>query len=325
MKNEVWFFIGLFVFIFVVWIAIGGAGRTPSLALPSLPSGSSTTTPLGESIFLSLPRAPFVIGTSHVELAGSSGSNDTSSLEPSVAPLITVPGVIFAPQSSYRGIVSMDSFVSNASSTDAREEYVELSVADNASAPVDITGWILGSGATGNEAVIPRGTAVPTSGVVNATSDIVLNPGDSAIVVSGISPVGASFRENKCIGYFGSAQTFTPPLPTDCPSAADELTMFYGKPYIHDPTCIDYADSLAPCQIPTPAGSAPLSLACQDFLETHLNYNDCVITHGNDSDFAGTIWHIYLGRANDQPLWRENHEVVELLDRNDYTVDAFTY
>src|SRR5579864_4420670 len=105
MKNEVWFFIGLFVFIFVVWVAVGGAGQTPSLTLPTLPSGSSSTTPLGGSIFLSLPRAPFAIGTSHVELAGSSGGSDigggTSGFDTSAAPLITVPGLIFSPLSPY--------------------------------------------------------------------------------------------------------------------------------------------------------------------------------------------------------------------------------
>jgi hypothetical protein len=66
-----------------------------------------------------------------------------------------------------------------------------------------------------------------------------------------------------------------------------------------------------------------LSLTCQNFLNTHLNYNGCLTYHQNDPDFAGTTWYIYLGLT--QHLWRQTHEVVELLDPEGRTVDAFTY
>jgi hypothetical protein len=329
--NEAWFFIGIFVFIFIVWIAIGGPTR--SVSIPVFPSASTTTvtdtSTSTSSLFggpgFSLPRAPFSIGTTEIRLPGSSGEGGSGSVTPLVTPLIKVPGVVFSAASPYRDIVTLSTYVSNASSTDAREEYVRLSVTSSASAPVDITGWVLKSGATSRQATIPRGTAIPTSGVVNAASDIVLRPGDSAVIVSGESPVGASFRENKCIGYLGSYQRFTPSLPVDCPSAEDELAAEYGKPYIHDPDCIDYADSLPRCRIPTRSGSRNLTLTCQEFLETHLNYNDCVVYHASDEDFNGTSWRIYLGRDDDEPLWRTRHEVVELLDRYGKTVDAFSY
>jgi hypothetical protein len=217
----------------------------------------------------------------------------------------------------------MDNYVSSASSSDPKSEYVRIYVAQNAGGPVDITKWSLESGATYNGALIPRGTITPTSGVINPTQDILLYPGDSAYIISGESPIGGSFRVNKCIGYLANFQPFTPSLPDNCPSASDELSSLYGTPYIHDPSCIDYANTLPRCQTAVPPQSANLSLTCRSFLENHLNYNGCLTSHQNDPDFAGNTWYIYLGLTTH--LWRQTHEVVELLDPQGRTVDAFNY
>jgi len=136
--------------------------------------------------------------------------------------------------------------------------------------------------------------------------------------------VGGSFRENKCTGYFGTTQTFTPPLTAACPTAARDLATFYGSNYIHDPSCIDYASTLPSCRIPV-SGVSSLSGSCQSFLETYMNYPGCVAAHQSNNDFASTVWRIYLSRPSDAPLWRSKHEVVELLDHNGFLVDAFSY
>jgi hypothetical protein len=217
----------------------------------------------------------------------------------------------------------MDDYVSSASSSNPSSEYVRIYVAQNAGGPIDITKWSLESGATYNGAVIPRGTITPASGVINPTEDILLYPGDSAYIISGRSPIGGSFRINKCIGYLANFQPFTPSLSNNCPSASAELSASYGTPYIHDPSCIDYANTLSRCQTAVPPASANLSLTCQSFLENHLNYNGCLTSHQNDPDFAGTTWYIYLGATTH--LWRQKHEVVELLDPQGRTVDAFNY
>lgn len=325
MKHEAWFFIGFFVFIFVVWIAIGGPTRSASLDVPSLSSSevSGTTTASGWGSF-SLPQAPLIIGDSAIVLPGSSSDTVLSS-GTGAPPFDPVPGFTFAPASPLHGTVSLSRYVSNADASDARSEYVQVSVEGGAPSPVNITGWTLRSGASGRQATIPGGTATPTAGVVNPIRDIVLFPGESAIIVSGVSPIGTSFRENKCIGYFGSLQTFTPSLPQGCPSAADDLAAFYGASYIRDPSCIDYADSLPRCEVPATLRTTILSKACRAFLGTYMNYNGCVSLHSKDADFGGNAWRIYLGRDKDEPLWRTRHEVVELLDREGKTVDAFSY
>lgn len=216
----------------------------------------------------------------------------------------------------------MNHYISGAGSSDPKNEYVEISVSQDAGAPVNISGWTLLSDATSNTVVIPKGTEVPTSGVVNATQDIVLTPGKRAIIVSGSSPIGASFRENKCIGYFSTFQQFSPSLPQNCPTPSDELSTYYGAGYIRDVACIEAVNKLPRCQV-TLSPPANLSGVCQNFMIQYLNYNGCVGAHQNDADFRGDVWRVYLNRTT--PLWRTRYEIVKLLDANGKTVDAFGY
>lgn len=319
MEHDAWFFVGLFVFIFLMWIIIGGPTHPLSFTGPVLPQPQE----LGGGTYLQLPRANFGLGRAgNVVLPGSSNGQAVSGsyYSGTVPPAPT--GTVFGLASPYRNLVTMSHYVSNASSSDPKSEYVQISLAQNASAGVDITGWILESDATGNAELIPKGTRVPASGVVNAADDIKLQPGESAIIISGESPVGASFEENKCIGFFGAFQQFSPPLPQNCPLPSNELSTYYGTPYIHDPSCIDYVDTLPRCQVAI-SGIDNLTKSCQDFLETHFNYNGCISYHQNDPDFSGNTWRVYLGR--DTPMWRARHEIVKLLDKTGKTVDVFGY
>ena len=216
----------------------------------------------------------------------------------------------------------MSHYVSGAGSADPKNEYVEISVSQNAGIPINLSEWTLVSDASGSSVIIPKGTEVPTSGVVNAAQDIVLSPGERAIIISGKSPIGASFRENTCIGYFSTFQNFSPPLPQNCPVPSNELSSFYGTGYIRDASCIEYVNKLSRCQV---ALSPPVNIsgACQSFSVQYFNYNGCVDAHKNDADFNGDTWRIYLGRTNS--MWRTKNELVKLLDVNGKTVDAFSY
>jgi hypothetical protein len=313
--HDAWFFIGVFVFIFLIWVATGGplhpiSFTGPRLALPGA---------LGGGTYLQLPRAPFGIGDSDISLPGSSsGSGSDSSGTP---PPSSLGGSTFGPISPYRNIVSLSHYVSGAGSADTKNEYMQLSVPQNAGLPIDLSGWTFASDATGNAATIPKGTETPTSGVINPAQDIILTPGERAIIISGSSPIGASFRENKCIGYFSTFQQFSPSLPQNCPLPSDELNSFYAS-YIRDASCIDYVNKLQRCQVVL-SPPVTVSSSCQSFLVNYLNYNGCIDAHRNDADFLGDTWRIYLGSSGS--LWRPQHEVIRLTDLNDKTVDAFSY
>lgn len=316
--HDAWFFIGVFVFIFLIWISTGGplhpvAFTGPRLALPGV---------LGGGTYLQLPRAPFGVGDSVVVLSGSSNGSNVTGNNANNQPTPIITGGVFGQPSVYRGIVRMNHYVSGAGSSDPKNEYIELYVAQDAGAPVNVSGWTLASDVTGSAITIPKGTEVPISGIVNASQDIVITPGKRAILVSGSSPIGSSFMENKCIGYFSTFQQFYPPLPQNCPVPSDELSNYYGVGYIRDSSCIEYVNKISRCQV---ALSPPVtaSNACQNFMIQYLNYNGCVTAHKNDSNFKGDVWRIYLGRTT--PLWRTKYEIVKLLDSSGKTVDAFSY
>lgn len=314
MEHDAWFFVGVFIFIFLIWIATGGPLHPISFTGPTLaPPGA-----LGGGTYLSLPRSPYTIGTSDISLPGAS---DGTNAEANAAP-VSVGGATFGTPSPYRGKVIMTHYVTGPGSLDPKNEYIELRVAQDAGLPVDLSEWTLVSEVSGSSARIPKGTEVPASGVVNAAQDIIMLPGTRAIVISGRSPIGASFRENKCIGYYSTFQTFTPQLPLNCPTPKNELSTYYGPDYIRDAACIDYVDRLSRCQVVL-SPPANVSGACQGFMVKYLNYNGCVDAHKGNADFMGDTWRIYLGRTT--PLWRAQREIVKLLDINGKTVDAFSY
>lgn len=319
MQHDAWFFVGIFAFIFLIWIATGGPSRPISFSGPTLAQPQE----LGGGTYLSFPRANFGFGTgSEIHLPGSSDGDGSVSGTSNTQTQTSVSGVAFGSPSPYRGSVSLYHYVSGAGSADPNNESITVSVNQNAGTVIDLTGWTIKSESSGNASIIPKGTETPMSGVVNEVQDIVLSPGTSADVSSGRSPIGASFRENKCIGYFNQYQKFSPALPLNCPAPEDEIISVYGDNYIRDAACISYVNNLPRCQtqLTPPVGA---SSACQQFLVTYLNYNGCVDAHKNDTDFQGDTWRIYLGRTT--PLFRSKNEVVKLLDRDGKTVDAFSY
>lgn len=318
--HDAWFFIGVFVFIFLIWIVTGGPIHPLAFSGPTL----SAPQELGGGTYLSFPRAPFGVGnSSNVSLPGSSDGSNSSANTTNNVPVPTFEGgVIFGDVSPYRGAVTMSHSVSGAGSSNPQYEYIEIQVAGNATSPINLSGWTIESDASGSSMTIPKGTEVPTSGIVNASQDIILTAGMRALIISGPSPIGASFRENKCMGYFSAFQTFYPSISQNCPTPSTELSSFYGPDYIRDAACIDYVNKISRCQ---PVLSPPVTVtgACQAFLVQHLNYNGCITAHQNDADFKGSAWRIYLGRSNS--MWRTQHEFIKLKDANGKTVDAFSY
>lgn len=312
MEHDAWFFIGVFVFIFLIWVATGGPMNPlsfsgPTLALPDR---------LGGGTYLSLPRAPF-----NAENPTSSSGSDTPG-GTTTKPPPSLQGVAFGTPSSYRGKVYMTHSVADAGDSNPNAEYLRISLSSNAPSAVTISGWTLKSEATGNYAVIPGGADVLVSGIVNPAAPITLQPGERAIVASGRSPLGISFRENKCIGYFSTFQTFSPSLPAACPLPSTELKSYYGASYIRDADCIEYVDEIPRCKVVTRAPSG-MTDSCKIFITNYLHYNGCLAVHQHDTDFRGETWRIYLGRNSS--LWRSDHEVIKLLDSEGKTVDAFTY
>lgn len=226
----------------------------------------------------------------------------------------------FGEPSPFRGQVTLSqgNAMENAPST----EHVVLEAGWNNTAPVDISGWSLQSALTGIRGHIPRGASLFVLGAVNEQKDIYLDPGASAIVTSGQSPLGTSLRENLCTGYLGGLQTFVPSLSRSCPTPSESLPLTpenlnrYGDP------CYDFVQTLPHCTFPleVPENISP---ACHIFLSNNLSYNGCVQNYRHQSDFARDSWRIYLNAQGE--LWRNSHDIIRLLDAQGRTVDVVSY
>lgn len=206
--------------------------------------------------------------------------------------------------------------IRNARESDPQKEYIEIQASKENKNPLNITGWTVG-GKIGLNIAIGRGAILYLPGQNNPQQDIVLKPGEKAIIVTGMSQLGTSFRLNKCAGYFEQFQDFTPRLPRECPLAEDE-----NLPNNLKDACLDFIEKIGRCEV---AEFLPPSMdqTCQGYISTKISYKSCVEIHKNDADFYKPEWRIYLGRKEE--LWKRSRETITLTDQNGKTIDSKSY
>ncbi len=122
----------------------------------------------------------------------------------------TIPN-IGNPSPSYGKVIISRSYSSPRERASSRE-YVALEAAYANTAPISLAGWSLRSAVTGAYAPISSAAHLFWMGAVNTLDPVSLSSGHTALIATGVSPVGASFRENKCTGYLEQFQSFAPPL-----------------------------------------------------------------------------------------------------------------
>lgn len=231
----------------------------------------------------------------------------------SSAPEGSAAGAAEAPDKETVGISN-----GSAGSINAAEEYVRIRANRDNKEPLDITGWTL-KNRNGERLAIGGGAILPYSAQVNRQENIMLAPDDEAVIITGKSPIGASFRLNLCTGYFNQFQKFTPSLPKDCP-AANKTPELYD---MYDDACIATVEKQPRCTtlVSVPFGS---SNACGEYLNRHLNYNGCVDDYKNDKNFfSPKKWYVYLGR--DSEFWPGTRGTIKLFDRDGNLAAETTY
>lgn len=228
----------------------------------------------------------------------------------------------FGTPSPYRGQVHIES-TSGTRESDARSEYVEIAARSYNTAPVPLTGWSLQSALSGARIAISRGADPFYVGVVNTQDVIRLNAGMRAIVATGISPVGTSFRENMCSGYLGQLQQFSPSISSNCPAPSSILPITDENIRTYGENCFDYLQGAPQCSAPLSDMPTSVSANCRAFLQNNLSYNGCVNANRWRTSFNGDTWRIYLNARSE--LWGNSHDVVRLLDAEGRTVDVATY
>jgi len=225
-------------------------------------------------------------------------------------------------ESPYKGKISLNASWP-AKETDPQKEYIEISAYYSNKERIPVTGWTL-KGKQGLGIAIGKGANLVYSAQVN-TQDIIflgpdehfLGPNDRAIIVTGHSPIGTSFRLNLCTGYFNQFQDFIPPLPQECPRVpAEEIPINYPD------ACADFVKSLPACKMPLNAVPPAAGNDCINFVNQKASYNGCVSMYKNRDDFYKPEWRIYLGR--DHELWG-TRDVITLFDNEGKIVDQVSY
>ncbi len=200
--------------------------------------------------------------------------------------------------------------------TNPQKEYFEI--VGRSDTPVNITGWrMVGKG--GASATIGQGVHTLLSGQINQESDIYLSKGERAIIISGNSPVGYSFKINLCSGYLAQFQDFTPNMSDACPSLAQEPLL---KKYPLDSPCVEYINKMPLCATPTKTLPSSLSSVCREFVLTHASHNSCVEDNKNNSDFYSNKWMVYLNQENE--LW-DARDTIKFYDKNSNLIGTYTY
>jgi hypothetical protein len=222
-------------------------------------------------------------------------------------------------QSPYKDMVTLSSI---SRSSDPTREYVTIHMNSDTKQNIQVTGWTLKSLNTGVGVTIPKGTYLFFTGMANTEDNIILTPGDTLYLVTGISPNGASFKVNKCSGYLTQFQTFIPNLSTNCPVPQKENLNYIPKTSNND-ACLDYIDGMSQCRIQTETLPANWSYECTNFIYSKINYPSCVTEHKSDNDFYQKEWRVYLKRSS--TLWKTEREAVVLYDNTGKVVDTLQY
>ncbi len=289
------FLIGIIILFFALWLVGGGPDRPIALQGPYLTPIERTGDTADAYGGNREAGTPGVIGDWWSDAGESIASGDASSV---------------------RGSVTLGTSITGPTNDDPDEEYVVLRA--SGAGNVTITGWKLVSEATGVTLVIPGGTERVRTGSVNQAAAITLSPGQEAVIVTGRSPVGASFRENLCTGYLDEHQGFTPPLDASCPLPWDEFDR-YGN---DDRECESFVASIPSCTTETRVPSE-LSSSCERFIEERLTYNGCVATHGSDPYFLLDTWRVFIGQRS--PAFGDDRDTIKLLDAEGKVVDVLSY
>ena len=228
----------------------------------------------------------------------------------------------FGNPSPFRGQVNITQ-ASGAQESSPSAEYIVIGASSANTAPIDITGWSLQSVYTGARGYVPRSASTFVMGNVNSSEATQINPGATAIINSGTSPVGMSFRENICSGYLAQFQSFYPSLSNSCPSPSSQLALNAENLRTFGETCFDFVQSIPSCTSPFQSIPSNISPNCRTFALNNFSYNGCVSRNFSSSVFALDSWRIYLGSGVE--LWRNSHDVIRLLDNLGRTVDVLTY
>ncbi|MBI5134546.1 MAG: hypothetical protein HZA81_04175 [Candidatus Taylorbacteria bacterium] len=210
--------------------------------------------------------------------------------------------------------------IAGAKRDDPDEEYLRIVSSEHAKGKISLSGLVLRGVSLGSAAPLPRADELPILGTSAKKTDVILSPGGRALISSGRSPIGTSFRANICSGYLDQFQEYSPGLVAECPEPLAELALV--GPALEAP-CRDFIEKLPRCRIYQGRFPSDVSAACRSFVAESLNYNSCTLRHQKDAGFYKDEWRLFLDQEAE--MWGNKNEIIRLLDPKGSTIDAITY
>ncbi|MDO8493608.1 MAG: hypothetical protein Q7S19_03650 [bacterium] len=179
----------------LIWFSSGGPARyEATLQKPFL---KTPTTREENGIW----QDPFIS-----EQYGSIPNLSISKVQPSTKP----PKV--EPLTKYGASSKLIVYLSKGQANSTGISYLKIDYPVFGKTPLKITGLYIKS-FFGKGIAIASASDLPYQGRINEEVDLVINPGSIVYLIEGPSPLGVSFRTNKCIGILSQFQSFYPPLP----------------------------------------------------------------------------------------------------------------
>lgn len=204
-----------------------------------------------------------------------------------------------------------------ATRSEPSREFITLQVASGNSGRINISNWTL-ENKSKNKQFLGSVVTIPEISRENKLSEILVEPGQKIIVTTGRSPLGFSFRVNKCSGYLNQLQAFNPPLAKNCPPAIDENRI----PSFVSNECINLLRGANACQTNFSLLQG-MTEDCGRYISENLNYNGCLDNYAESADFFEPEWRIYLNK--DSQLWNNEDETIILKDSKGKIVDIVSY
>lgn len=224
--------------------------------------------------------------------------------------------------SKYLGMVSIANSTGPRAKID--RELIQLNASSKNETTINVSEWKLRSAVSGKTKVIGKAEKLFISGSSDTKTSVKIAPKGKLYLISGHSPIGYAFTVNKCMGYLKQFNTFYPSISTKCPKPQDEILYYSKDPSIFiDNECMDFVEKIGTCKIPKYPLPSTLTQQCQVAIAEEIGYNICVNRHGGEEDFYHLDQRIYFKQGT--KIWREEREIIELIDEDGLIVDFVEY
>lgn len=182
-----------------------------------------------------------------------------------------------------------------------------------------VSGWHLVN-ARGAVAEIPLGTKHFVQGVLASGTPITIIRREQAILTDQSSPVGVSFKLDKCSGFLADFQSFAPPLSRSCPSPQELADR--AQSYPADAACSQYVANLPSCSTGGAAGLSTLPTSCRSYVGSIVNQRSCAQLFGKDYDFELPEWRVYLGKPG---FLSAEHDTIYFYDADNREIGTVSW